>query len=138
MNDQIKTTIGRNYNKAAAQTAWETKRNSVHQPSIALRELLRAKPVLDPALPGSLLAGLGSSLVEGGDAQKNVSRSLAKKYHETLDNQTRVNSKNEFKELAQITLKKKLKPLESVKKTRQTDHYGNILASKLNTIDGLF
>jgi hypothetical protein len=55
---------------------------------------LRSKPVLDPALPGSLLAGLGSSLVDGGAAQKNVSRSIAARYSESLENQTRMNNRN--------------------------------------------
>ena len=69
---------------------------------------MKSRPV-DPALPGSLLAGLGSSLVDGGAAQKNISRSIAAKYSESLDNQTRINNKKEIRELANITLKKKMK-----------------------------
>lgn len=92
---------------------------------------------MDPALPGSLLAGLGSSLVDGGIAQKNISRSIAAKYTETLENQTRTNNKKEIKELANITLKKKLKPLDSDKIGKKNDHYENILVKNLKTVNGL-
>ena len=114
-------------------TAKDLRENSGSKPSENLKALLRARPSLDPSMPGSLLVGQGTSLNGAGSAQSMLSKNLQLKFSKDILREAETNHTARMKEALQIQLKKKLKPI-----TTPTDSYGNILAKKLKTVEGLF
>jgi hypothetical protein len=83
-------------------------------------------------MPGSLLVGQGTSLVNAGHFQSSVSKNLQLQYSNTLLKTDDEVHKEKIREALQIQLKKKLKNEDP------SVTYGNILAKKLKSVEGLF
>ena len=65
-------------------TAKDLRENSGAKPSSNLKALLRARPSLDPSMPGSLLVGQGTSYNGAGPVQSQLSKNLQFKFSKDI------------------------------------------------------
>ena len=83
-------------------TAKDLRENSGSKPSENLKALLRARPSLDPSMPGSLLVGQGTSLNGAGSAQSMLSKNLQLKFSKDILREAEQNHTARMKEALQI------------------------------------